>query len=203
MFSWVIYDKLFSPKSYLAAFFEIAPDFKVNFWLKFNLPHSPTFTKFLVQEQQSPAGLYWSIFCHSRGACLFRCDPASKVGGRRVASLLQKVSAVQSVAEVAPELDVADLPGSVTRCERWQAGDLSVAVAGFDTGYVIASVSPLGSDYVTDRKTLKFSGPVSVLSLVQPHSEQSHALLLISSTIGPATIWALGVEVSPALGIWG
>lgn len=45
------------------------------------------------------------------------------------------------------------------------------------------------------RKTIKFSGPISVLRLIHYNEPELETHVLVSSTIGPAAIWSLKLEV--------
>ncbi|CAD5225994.1 unnamed protein product [Bursaphelenchus xylophilus] len=185
---WVVYDQLFAPHSFFAALFQVNKDYQVSQWMRITLPDAPTFTKFIASNPTAPDNLYWSIFSHSKGADLFEINRNVKVPFNK------RIAGPRSVVDNFRALDISDLPGSVLRCDTWASNSIRVVVAGFDTGYVIASISPINTNTVSDRKTLKFSGPISILQVVQPQSATSPAMVLVSSTIGPATIWALRIE---------
>lgn len=176
-------------------------NFQVSQWLKFHIPQAPTFTKFFNTAPLEPNINYWSIFTHSQGTTLFEVNMDLKVSGNTCLFTIKipfdkRIIGPIPAKDVFPPLEIADLPGSVLRSEIWTTQGQTVVLAGFDSGYVIASACPVGSNTVTDRKTIKFSGPVSVLKLIREQTETTPALVLLSSTVGPATVWALRFEVS-------
>lgn len=103
------------------------------------------------------------------------------------------IEQLDQIGDVFPVLEIATLPGSATRSHCWIARGYRFSVVGFDTGYVVASVCTMNSGNIIDRKTIKFSGPISVLKLINTNEEQLETAVLVSSTIGPVVVWTLSL----------
>uniref|UniRef100_A0A915D6R8 Uncharacterized protein n=1 Tax=Ditylenchus dipsaci TaxID=166011 RepID=A0A915D6R8_9BILA len=180
---WVVYDRLFAPARYFAVFFRFSNDLKVEMWKKFDLENAPTYTRLTTTSPMDTNQLYWLIFSYSKGVQAFSILPNTK-----------EVQPVESIGDIFPVLDIGGLPGSAIRSYCWIANGYRLSVVGYDTGYVIASVCTMSSGTIVDRKTLKFSGPISVLRLINENEKDMITSVLISSTLGPAVIWSLKLE---------
>ncbi|CAD5218689.1 unnamed protein product [Bursaphelenchus okinawaensis] len=185
---WVVYDNLFAPHSFFAALFQVNKDYQVSQWMRISLFEAPTFTKFITPNPNATDNVYWTIFSHAKGADLFEINKNIKIPFNK------RIAGPKSVVENFPTLDVSDLPGSVLRCDTWVNTSGRVFIAGFDTGYVIAAISSITPNKVLDRKTLKFSGPICILKAIRQNTPTEPAMILVSSTIGPVTIWALCID---------
>lgn len=186
---WVVYDRLFAPARYFAAFFRFSQSPEVEMWKKFDLESAPTYTRLTTTSPMDTNQLYWLIFSYSRGVQAFSILPnTSKLDAH------EQVQPVDSIGDIFPVLDIGKLPGSAIRSHCWIANGYRLSVVGYDTGYVIACVCTMESGTIVDRKTLKFSGPISVLRLINENAKEMVTSVLISSTLGPAVIWSLKLE---------
>ncbi|KAI1706793.1 KICSTOR complex protein kaptin [Ditylenchus destructor] len=180
---WVVYDRLFAPERYFAAIFQFSQDLKVNMITKFAIDNAPTYTRLTTTSPLDTNQLYWLIFSYSRGVQAFSVN-----------NQLNAVELVEHIGDIFPVLDIGDLPGSAVRSHCWIANGYRFSVVGHDTGYVIASCCSMQSGTIVDRKTIKFSGPISVLRLINENEEDLVTSVLVSSTLGPAVIWSLKLE---------
>ena len=101
---------------------------------------------------------------------------------------------MELIGDVFPVLDIGYLPGAATRSHCWIAQGYRFSVVGFDTGYVVAAVCTMQSGTIIDRQAIKFSGPISVLKLIDRNDDQLETGVLASSSIGPAVLWSLKLE---------
>ncbi|KAI3415607.1 hypothetical protein GPALN_005206 [Globodera pallida] len=145
---------------------------------KFALQSMPTFSKI---EQTTDHQIRWLVCTYSHGVSAFSVEHDGSVIYKPKVDLM---------------LALSDVSGTVIRYEhisRW--GPHRLFLVGYDTGFVTASICPTRRDAsdehspLIDRKSLKFDGPVSVLKVLRI-GEKSLSVL-VSSTLGPATVWTL------------
>jgi len=141
---------------------------------------APTYTRLTTTSPMDANQLYWLIFSYSRGVQAFSINPCTN-----------SVDIVECIGDIFPVLEIGGMPGSAIRSHCWIANGYRFSVVGYDTGYVIASVCTMQSGTIIDRKTLKFSGPISVLRLINENEKEMITSVLISSTLGPVVIWSL------------
>uniref|UniRef100_A0AC34QXT5 Uncharacterized protein n=1 Tax=Panagrolaimus sp. JU765 TaxID=591449 RepID=A0AC34QXT5_9BILA len=105
----------------------------------------------------------------------------------------QKIDLLENIGDVFPVFEIRTLPGAVTRSHCWITKGYRFSVVGFDTGFVVASVCTMHSGTIIDQRSIKFSGPISVLKLIETDEERLETCVMISSTLGPVVIWTLGL----------
>ncbi|KAE9550042.1 hypothetical protein FO519_006743 [Halicephalobus sp. NKZ332] len=180
---WVVYDDYYVPDRYFAAFYKIdSVKNEAELWQKFPISNAPTFCRLTKTSPIATDELYWLIFSHSKGVQAFSIDSNTK-----------NIEPLDQIGDVFPVLEIGTLPGSAIRSHCWIARGFRFSVVGFDTGYVVASVCTMNSGTIIDRKTIKFSGPISVLKLIDTNEDQLETAVLVSSTIGPVVVWNLGL----------
>uniref|UniRef100_A0AC34G509 Uncharacterized protein n=1 Tax=Panagrolaimus sp. ES5 TaxID=591445 RepID=A0AC34G509_9BILA len=179
---WVINDEFFVPIKYFAAFFKIT-DGEAELWKKFDLTNAPTYCRLTMTSPLHSNELYFLIFSHSIEARTFAINHSEK-----------SLESIESIGDVFPVLDVGSLPGAAIKSHCWIAQGYRFSVVGFDTGYVMAAVCTMESGTIIDRKAIKFSGPISVLKLIDRNDELLETGVFVSSSIGPAVLWSLRLE---------
>ena len=58
----------------------------------------------------------------------------------------------------------------------------------------MAAVCTMQSGTIIDRRAIKFSGPISVLKLIDRDDDLLETGVLIASSIGPGVLWSLRLE---------
>ncbi|VDM97665.1 unnamed protein product [Thelazia callipaeda] len=177
---WVLFDHLWLPKRYFAVIFKAIDNQRFVLCHKLELDNVPSFTRVTAEAAIADNRHCWLIFTASRAARLFVVQPVSLA-----------VEEIESVGDIYPGLDLGDLPGSAIRSNCLQTPSYRWSVLGFDTGYVIATALSMKTNFIKDRSKLKFSGAVSVLFILEHAGREDKISVLVSSTLGPATIWTL------------
>jgi len=184
---WIVQDALYKLVRYIAATFRISNDFKATLGCRFDLEKPPTYCRLAL------AGPSTTFVGHHHVWLIF--SAMNDVQCYSVTTETGECELLSSVGDVYPELDLGSLPGSAIRSTCHHSAKTRWSAIGTDTGHVIASVSQADSNYIQDRKTLKFNGVISVLCFMANEMNDDQMMVLISSTMGPAAIWTLTFKV--------
>jgi hypothetical protein len=179
---WVINDESFVPEKYFAAFFKVS-DGKPELWKKIELTNAPTLCRLTMTSPLRSNELYFLVFSHSIEARTFSINHSKKT-----------LENIELIGDVFPVLDIGSLPGAAIRSHYWIAQGYRFSVIGFDTGYVMAACCTMQSGTIIDRKAIKFSGPITILKLIDRNDEQLETGVFVSSSIGPAVLWSLKLQ---------
>lgn len=99
---------------------------------------------------------------------------------------------LESVEDRFPAFGPEGIHGSLIRLDEFTVEDLHFDLLGFDSGIVVANVSSVETGMLLDRNVIKYNTPISVARFIEPLGfENQEVFVVISSTIGPAAVWAL------------
>ncbi|VDD96166.1 unnamed protein product [Enterobius vermicularis] len=180
---WIVNDEFFLPQRYFGALFKIKKDSSFTLGWKDSLKTKPTFTR--VTEVTPLAQNRRCILIFTNACCvnLFTIEQKSA-----------KVSATEIVGDIFPGLDLQDLSGATIRTSCLHTEKYRWSGLGSETGTVIITALLKSRNDIVCRAKLKFEGVISVLQVLKPFDKEDKVLFLISSMIGPPTIWTIATR---------
>ncbi|KAI6188857.1 hypothetical protein M3Y98_00399500 [Aphelenchoides besseyi] len=180
---WVLNDQLSRPTRFFAAFYAINKDFSIELWCKFKLAFPPTYTQLRVKDNR----LVWMV-CGTPGKSI-AFEALTKDPNLSIADRIQPVEQMHSV--FSGFLFTKKFRAPIQFSEI-TVDNFHFTVFGFDSGFLVATVE--NQEGVIDRKCLKFNTAISVVKLLESVPDQG-VFTLISSTIGPAAVWTLKLDL--------
>uniref|UniRef100_A0A0N5AE72 PHTB1_N domain-containing protein n=1 Tax=Syphacia muris TaxID=451379 RepID=A0A0N5AE72_9BILA len=180
---WIVNDEMYLPQRYFGALFKIKKDFSFVLGWKDSLKTKPTFTR--VTEVTPLAQNRRCILIFTNACCvnLFTIEQKSA-----------KVCATEIVGDIFPGLDLQDLSGATIRTSCLHTKKYRWSGLGSETGTVIITALLKAKNDIVCRAKLKFEGVISVLQVLKAFDEEDKVLFLISSMIGPPTIWTIATR---------
>lgn len=188
---WVIFDECWIPKRYFSAMFKATADSRFVLNYKLELDNVPSYTRVTAEAAVANNRHCWLVFTASRAPRLFVIQPTSLA-----------VEEIELIGDIYPGLDLGDLPGCAIRSSCLQTSTYRWSVLGFDTGYVIATSLSLKTNFIECRSKLKLSGAISVLLILEHPAQEDKISVLVSSTLGPPSLWALSLTLDKSQFEW-
>lgn len=180
---WIVNNEFYIPQRYFGALFKIKKDYSFTMGWKDSLKTKPTFTR--VTEVTPLAQNRRCILIFTNACCvnLFTIEQKSA-----------KVSATEIVGDIFPGLDLQDLSGATIRTSCLHTKKYRWSGLGSENGTVIITALLKAKNDIVCRAKLKFEGVISVLQVLKAFDEEDKVLFLISSMIGPPTIWTIATR---------
>ncbi|KAI6202272.1 hypothetical protein M3Y96_00930600 [Aphelenchoides besseyi] len=150
---------------------------------KFKLAFPPTYTQLRVKDNR----LVWMV-CGTPGKSI-AFEALTKDPNLSIADRIQPVEQMHSV--FSGFLFTKKFRAPIQFSEI-TVDNFHFTVFGFDSGFLVATVE--NQEGVIDRKCLKFNTAISVVKLLESVPDQG-VFTLISSTIGPAAVWTLKLDL--------
>ncbi|KAI6229111.1 hypothetical protein M3Y99_01151500 [Aphelenchoides fujianensis] len=183
---WVLYDRLYQPMKFFAAFYVVNKDFSIDLWSRLQFSFAPTFTQLRVKNEE----LNWVVCGQGGNSVVFKIvdDPSVEPNMR--------VQAAENKVQNFPAFVFSKKFGAALLLDELEADGLHYSVVGFASGWVVATA--VESPEFVYRQGLKFNTGISALKFIEYVPEEG-IFTLVSPTAGPACIWVLRFTIEDGL----